>query len=788
MNLRISGSRRFALIVGLGLVALAVGVVGLAHDTEHYRVEIRRTSYGIPHIKAEDYGSLGYGLGYAFATDNHCMFANHLTTISGERSKFFGPGGSSLQSGASRTGFNNLHSDFFFKTVFDENALVKAYNSSPIELQEEMTGYIAGYNRFIEEGKFSKDCKDAKYLREITVLDLLKHNFEQVSHASSEPLTDAIYAAQAPYPAAKTSSEPVQKIPSRQEVRDFLRLDSDEAKLGSNAVALGRDVTENGRGMLLGNPHFPWFGPDRFYEMHLTIPGKLDVMGGSLAGVPVVNIGFNNRVAWSHTVSTAFRFTIFELKLVAGDPTSYWFDGEKRKMTSKTVTVQVLQPDGSLKNVIRTLWRTHFGQMIASDALRMAWGSTFAYTIRDANAGNSRFIEQWWRINQAKSVAGIKRALEQNVAVPWVNTIAADAAGNAFYADIGVVPNVSDAKAKQCVQGFLGKAIYAAAKLPVLDGSSSACDWDNDNDAPQAGIIAGKNMPSLTRSDWVMNSNDSYWLSSLQQPLTGFPRIIGDEGTARSLRTRLGYKQILERLAGTDGLAGNKFSLEKLQQILFSNRNLSAELLTVAVVKNCPATLEKPCSILVKWDKRENLESVGAVIWREFWTKAKKIDLWAVPFDAANPVNTPRDLKTDPAILEQVYGALTDAVTELEKQKVPLDASLGSVQYAVRGDKQIPVHGGASDEGVYNYQGSVLKDGHYEPLHGSSYIQTVTWDADFNPQAEALLSYSLSPQSDNAHYADQTELYAQKKFLKLPFSDAQIKADPNFTSLMIEQP
>ncbi len=136
-------------------------------------------------------------------------------------------------------------------------------------------------------------------------------------------------------------------------------------------------------------------------------------------------------------------------------------------MTSKTVTVQVLQPDGSLKNISRTLWRSHFGQMLVSDAFRMAWGSTFAYTIRDANAENSRFVEQWWRINQARSVAGIKRALEQNVAVPWVNTIAADAAGNAFYADIGTVPNVSDAKVLQCVQGFLGKAIYAAAKLPV---------------------------------------------------------------------------------------------------------------------------------------------------------------------------------------------------------------------------------------------------------------------------------------------------------------------------------
>ena len=38
-------------------------------------------------------------------------------------------------------------------------------------------------------------------------------------------------------------------------------------------------------------------------------------------------------------------------------------------------------------------------------------------------------------------------------------------------------------------------------------------------------------MPHLLRSDYVTNSNDSYWLSNPTQPLEGFARIIGDEGT-----------------------------------------------------------------------------------------------------------------------------------------------------------------------------------------------------------------------------------------------------------------
>src|SRR3712207_8132903 len=57
----------------------------------------------------------------------------------------------------------------------------------------------------------------------------------------------------------------------------------------------------------LGNPHFPWDGTERFYQAHATIPGKLDVQGGALYGVPVVLIGNTKGLAWSHTVRSEER-------------------------------------------------------------------------------------------------------------------------------------------------------------------------------------------------------------------------------------------------------------------------------------------------------------------------------------------------------------------------------------------------------------------------------------------------------------------------------------------------
>jgi acyl-homoserine-lactone acylase len=72
--------------------------------------------------------------------------------------------------------------------------------------------------------------------------------------------------------------------------------------------------------------------------MHLTIPGKLDVMGAGLIVTPLVGIGFNKDVAWTHTVTTARHNTIFQLKLDPADPTAYMVDGRSEPMQRRTLT------------------------------------------------------------------------------------------------------------------------------------------------------------------------------------------------------------------------------------------------------------------------------------------------------------------------------------------------------------------------------------------------------------------------------------------------------------------
>src|SRR4030095_15306132 len=95
---------------------------------------------------------------------------------------------------------------------------------------------------------------------------------------------------------------------------------------GSNAWAIGADRSALGKGMLVANPHFPWQGELRFWESQVTVPGSLNVYGASLGGLPGVQIGFTDKVAWSHTVAAGTRLTFYSVDLVPGAPTKYRVD------------------------------------------------------------------------------------------------------------------------------------------------------------------------------------------------------------------------------------------------------------------------------------------------------------------------------------------------------------------------------------------------------------------------------------------------------------------------------
>jgi len=112
-----------------------------------------------------------------------------------------------------------------------------------------------------------------------------------------------------------------------------------------------------------------------------------------------------------------------------------------------------------------------------------------------------------------------------------------------------------------------------------------------------------------------------------------------------------------------------------------------------------------------------------------------------------------------------------------------LDGRLGDFQGDTRNGVRIPVHGGIGDiDGSFNsihLRTGLQAGGYHDIVWGTSYVQTVTFDAN-GPIAYAMLTYGQSVDPKNPHYADQIPLYSRKEFPQLPFTPEKIRADPQY--------
>nr|WP_307945860.1 acylase [Pseudomonas mosselii] len=751
---------RLGLAAALVASSLAVQAREVANEAS---AQIRRTSFGVPHILAKDERGLGYGIGYAYAQDNLCLLASEVLTVNGERSRYFGGDGKTVEQR------DNLSSDLFFTWLNEPAAVDDFLQAQPVAVRDLLDGYASGYNRALGERRaegLPAECGAGDWVRPISSRDLIKLTRRLLAEGGVGQFVEAVVAATPP------------KLAAQRPVVDYsvalARQAQFAAERGSNAVAVGSERSANGRGLLLANPHFPWVGGMRFYQMQLTIPGQLDVMGAALPGLPVVNIGFNRHLAWTHTVDTSKHFTLYRLQLDSKDATRYLVDGQSLPLERKQLKVMVKGKDGTLSEVERTIHLSKFGPVVQWPG-RLDWDNQAAYSLRDANLDNTRVLQQWYRINRADSLETLKASVGRLQGIPWVNTLAVDAAGQALYLNQSVVPYVDQALLAQCSNPA------ASGPLVVLDGSRSACQWKVDAQAAQPGIFPASLLPSLERRDYVQHANDSAWMANPAQPLTGFSPLVSRADQPLGMRSRFA----LQRLQGR-----GKLGVAELRRMVFDDEVYQASLLLPDLLQWCKgveADLESVCASLRDWNGKADLDSgVGLLHFMNIADAlAEHPQSWRVPFDPADPQHTPRGLAVEQAAVGKLLReAALASLAQVGEAGITADQRWGQIQQAADGT---PVPGGPQGLGVYNAMVSVpVGPGKRLVVSGSSYLQVVSF-TEQGPKAQGLLAFSQSSEQASAHAADQTRAFAAKQLAPIPFTEAQIKADPQYRQYVISE-
>ena len=452
----------------------------------------------------------------------------------------------------------------------------------------------------------------------------------------------------------------------------------------------------------------------------------MNVYGASLLGSPVVNIGFNEHVGWTHTVTTAHHFTLYKLTLAPGDPTSYLYDGTPRAMTSQDFTIEVLGTDGKTTTETRTMYKSHYGPMISISQLG-GWTTTTGYHVPQRQRGQLRARRAVAPDGRGQEPRRPPTTANEDVqGIPWVNTMAVDAGGTALYMDASRTPNLSDAALAALRRRARERRHHAGRQLAGCDAPRRerlevrVARWGR---ARHRASCRSRSHRSSSAEDFVFNANDSYWLTNPAAPLTGYSLLFGQERDA-AITAHAHERSSMLTEATTDGVSGadGKFTFDELSQVEFSDRESLAEVLLDQVVARCAGASSVTVDGSVGGRRRPPCGVLAAGIGGFNWTAwarccgassgssravARQGQLFADAFDPDDPVATPKTLVAAPATGDDpVLVALAKAVKRLESAGLAASTKLGDAQHTDEGhDEIIPIHGGLDHEGAFNVVG-----------------------------------------------------------------------------------
>lgn len=512
---------------------------------------------------------------------------------------------------------------------------------------------------------------------------------------------------------------------------------------GSNAWAIAPRRSASGNAMLLANPHLPWNEElMRFTEAHLTGPG-MDLTGATIIGLPVIAIGFNDRLGWSHTVNTIDALDVFTLRLAEG---GYRMDGAVRPFEAREDTMRIRQADGTMRTEVLALRGSVHGPVLSAN-------DTTATAVAVEGIDQHGMLRQWWDMGRARSLPEFENALRR-LQVSMFNVIYADRAGHILYLFNGRVP-------------VRGQTSFAQGQGAVR-GDTSATLW--------RGVHGYDDLPRIVdpASGYVQNSNSPPWFATRPSPLdtARFPAYLSPRW--------VGFREqrALQLLASDSSI-----SLDEMVAMHHDNRMLLADrilddLIPAARASGRPLAMEA-ADVLERWDRAADADSRGGMffmLWayRMFEGVPERGRGFARPWSAADPIGTPDGLR-DPA---RAVAALEQVAETMRTHMGGLDLPWGQMNRI----GEFPGNGAPGDPlGVFHVIAYAQEGDAGQAVFGDTYVAAV----EFTPQgpvAQAVLSYGNASQPGARHNGDQLRLIAEKRLR--PSWRARADVEANLESRM----
>jgi acyl-homoserine-lactone acylase len=706
--------------------------------------EILWDQFGIPHIYGPDLFTVVRGYGYAQMENHAELILQKVAESRGRTAEYFGAGA------------QNVENDIRIQTYDIPDRAKRWYREGGFFQQLILQAFVSGENEYAKKFADSIDpgLRQVLPLVPEDVLALVQHTIHFTFLPETSGVPDLIAAwIKNPTVAARG--------PGRS-----------KTAVGSNGWALGPSRTTNGNAILMGNPHLPWgvnqplLGLDvyQWMEANLVIGDPnhpfLNASGVTFPGAPVIAIGFNDYLGWTHTVNSIKNADLYELELVNG---GYRWDGGVLPLEQRTTNIKIRQQDGSYLTQTIVIQSSVHGPVVAQNGNK-------ALALRVAGLDAPSVVTQYWEMMLSHHLWEFIIA-NSELQIPIFNVIYADRDGRIMYVFGGLQP----VRPGGTYNDWSG----------ILPGDTSSTLWTKT--LPWSSLPKTIDPPGGV----VHNSNEPPWFATFPRVVlqSQFPSYIAPDSTFFRPEAGALYLQSRPRFSVND------ISIAKEStHMLFADRVLP-DLIPAARASGDPIAIAA-ANVLDSWSKNSDATDTGAILfqlWYQLYVSdpsSLRSTSWGSEYPAfriewtdASPLTTPVGLE-DPG---RSVSYLIAAATQLEKQYGRIDVPWGQVNGIVLVDHDptfqkilpflppLPASGSGDPFGglraLYYFPAAPEQNWVY---NGDTYVQIV----EFTPlgaKAQGLLTYGNASRPGSSHITDQISIFQAKELRPVYRTRGEVK-------------
>lgn len=656
-------------------------------------IDIVRDKWGVPHIFGKTDAETAYGLAWATSEDDFRTVQRMLLAVKGKLGEVDGQSGAIL--------------DYLAFIAGVERVVEQSYD----------TAFSASYKKILEAYAEGLNAYASSHGGEVLRKGLFPVNAKDIAqeYVLTNVLLTSVYLD-------------IQKI-----FTGDIKLYEENYPQGSNALAVNRSRTQDGKTYLAVNSHQPLEGMFSWYEAHICSDEGLNMLGATFPGGASIFVGTNPQLGWACTLNHPDMDDVYKLDMNPHKSLQYWFDDhwETLEVRKKTVKVKL----GPIRlPVTKTFYWSKYGTTIESHGNY--------YAVRFTSNMDIKSAEQMYRLNKAKSFSEWRDVMRGNH-IPGMNFVYADRSDTIFYASTSQMPYRNPA--------------YNWKK--VLPGNTSQTLWPfrfHPFDSIPQLLNPGCGYLVSTNNSCFDVAKEGFNLNPAKYDFTfGY-------GTEKNNRSIMAHYLIgkLDKLTYED-FKRIKFDRTFNDSMYDYNLDNVMALFNLNPVKY--PELADAIAVIRSWNHKSDPDNQEASL------------VSFALYNIIDIISAKGDNYENNRFQERQYAeALREAKRHMLQYFGSLRVPLGDVQKHVRGNVVLPV--GGVPEVLAATITQPYKNGMRRTFVGDSYIQLVRYSKD-TLQIESVNAFGASAKPESPHYTDQMQMFVDQKLKPMTLNREAIYRD-----------